>query len=645
MPKSVSVPERVYRSAIIDRADAASDDDRTIELSFSSEEPYARWWGVEILGHKKSEIDLSFVAGGRAPFLVDHNRSVDDQIGVIEKAWLESGKGRARVRFGKAARAAEYLERVRDGELSNISVGYEIRKLRLESEEDGIETYRITDWKPHEISLVTVPADTSVGIGRAADTDKLKQFTLEERAKTMPPEVETQTAPLTPPATVESRNNAQPNRDDVLREERERISEIQAIGEKHNMGDKARDAIKAGMSVALFRGVVLDALGDAGAEKMAAAGAVGLTEKEAKSFSFMRAIRAMVNPADRAAQSAARFEFEVSEAAMKTLGRSAKGVLIPNDVLLVQSPEQARARAALQARAALAYGTPAAAGRLVATELASGSFIDILRNAMMVRTLGATILNDLVGDLDIPRKATASSATWVGSEGADAAETGMTIDLVQFRLKTLGGYTDVTRKMMAQSSLDVETLVRDDLAQAIALAIDLASLHGPGTGGQPTGIANTAGIGAVAGGTNGASPSWSHVVNLETEVAIDNADIGNLAYLTNPKVRGKLKQTEKATSTAQFVWPEGRELNGYRAEVTNQVSSTLTKGSSSGVASAIFFGNWSDLVLAFWSGVDLLIDPITLGRSGGVRVRALQDCDVQLRRPQSFSAMLDALTV
>ncbi len=194
-----------------------------------------------------------------------------------------------------------------------------------------------------------------------------------------------------------------------LREERERIAEIQAIGEKHNMGDKAREAIKSGMTTAMFRGVVLDALGDMASEKMAAAGKVGLTEKEAKSFSFMRAIRAMSNPADRGAQEAARFEFEVSDAAMKTLGRSAKGVLVPNDVLLLRSPERARARHAIrEERAALAYGTASAAGNLVAKELDAGSFIDILRNAMMVQNLGATVLNDLVGDLDIPRKSAAA---------------------------------------------------------------------------------------------------------------------------------------------------------------------------------------------------------------------------------------------
>ncbi len=282
---------------------------------------------------RRAEVDLSFIGSGRAPFLVDHSRSVDNQVGVIEEAWLDGGKGRARVRFGKSARAAEFLARVRDGELSNISVGYEIRRLRLESEEDGVETYRATDWKPHEISLVSVPADTTVGIGRS-DGDKLRQLTLAEE-KTMPNEPETRPAPATTPAQPDNRGRSELNRDDVLREERERVSEIQAIGEKHNMADKAREAIKSGVTVAAFRGVVLDTLGEAAPEKMAAAAAVGLTARQAQTFSFMRVIRAMANPTDRRAQEAARFEFEVGEAAAKKAGREARGIMVPNDVLVV----------------------------------------------------------------------------------------------------------------------------------------------------------------------------------------------------------------------------------------------------------------------------------------------------------------------
>jgi HK97 family phage major capsid protein len=211
--------------------------------------------------------------------------------------------------------------------------------------------------------------------------------------------------------------------------------------------------------------------------------------------------------------------------------------------------------------------------------------------------------------------------------------------------KTLGAFTDFSRKLTVQSSIDVEAFIRRDLAAVLALEIDRAALHGSGSSNQPTGIAATSGIGSVAGGTNGLAPTWAHIVGLESEVAIDNADIGSLAYVTNAKVRGKLKTTEKASSTAQFVWADGATpLNGYNAVVTNQVSSALTKGSSSGVCSAIFYGNWMDLLIGMWGGLDLLVDPYTASTTGTVRVVALQDTDIAVRHPESFAAMLDALT-
>lgn len=618
------IPARLERAGEILRA-VQGEDDRTIELSFSSEEPYQRWWGTEILGHKKGEVDLSFIGSGRAPLLVDHERSIDHQVGVIETVRLENGKGRATVRFGMAERANEILARVRDGELSNISVGYEIRKMRLESESDGVETYRVTDWKPHEISIVSVPADPTVGINRAAG-EEVKPVTLEtERAPKMEANVKTEPAPaIAAPVNV----------DEVLKNERQRITEITAAGAKFNVGDKAQDAIKSGMTVAAFNGLVLESLGSAAEERLAAANKIGLSEKEAKRFSFMNVVRAMANPTDRRAQEAAKFEFEASDAAIRLTGREARGVRVPTDVLTL--PQQ---------RAPLAYGTAAAAGRLVQTELAPQSFIDVLRNAMLVRQLGATVLSDLTGDLDLPRKSAAMTATWSATETTDAAESNMAIDLVSLRLKDLAVYSSVTRKMMQQSSLDIEALIRDDIAFALALGIDQAAIHGTGASGQPTGIVATAGIGSVAGGTNGLAPTWAHIVGLETAVAVPNADVGNLAYLTNAKVRGKLKTTEKATNTGKFIWDETNQLNGYQGAVSNQVSSTLNKGTSTGVCSAILFGNWADLLIGFWSGVDILVDPITLGLSGGVRVIAHQDCDVQLRRPTSFAAMLDALTV
>jgi HK97 family phage major capsid protein len=157
----------------------------------------------------------------------------------------------------------------------------------------------------------------------------------------------------------------------------------------------------------------------------------------------------------------------------------------------------------------------------------------------------------------------------------------------------------------------------------------------------------------VAGGTNGAAPTWAHIVALETEVAQDNAGVGALAYMTNTKVRGKLKTTEKASGTGLFVWQDpanvapgmpGAPLNGYQAFVTNQVSSTLTKGTSSGVCSAIFFGNWAELFIGMWADLEILVDPYTSGTAGIVRLIALMNADLAVRHPESFACMKDALT-
>lgn len=141
------------------------------------------------------------------------------------------------------------------------------------------------------------------------------------------------------------------------------------------------------------------------------------------------------------------------------------------------------------------------------------------------------------------------------------------------------------------------------------------------------------------------APTWAHIVGLESDIAANNADVGTLGYLTNAKVRGKLKVTQKFASTNGMpIWADGNTpLNGYAAHVTNAVPSNLTKGNQS-LSSAIIFGNFADLLIGLWGATDILVDPYTGGAAGTVRVRVLQSCDVALRHIESFSTMEDALT-
>lgn len=374
---------------------------------------------------------------------------------------------------------------------------------------------------------------------------------------------------------------------------------------------------------------------------------IGMSPRETREYSLVRAINAAIRNDWRGAE----LELEASEATAQRLGRQPQGFFVPFDYLANGGGErsvQVRTEHGFQfvpERRDMSAGTDGAGGYTVATDLLASSFIDLLRNAMMVQRAGARMLTGLVGDVAIPRQAAGATAYWV-AEGSAPTKSAMTsaFDQVTMAPKTVGAWADITRKLLMQSSLDIEALVRQDLATVLALEIDRAALHGSGSSNQPTGIAATSGIGSVAGGTNGLAPTHAHLIALETEVAQDNADIGRVAYMTNTKVRGKLKSTVIGTDQ-RMVWSEGgTPINGYPAWITNQVSSGLTKGSSSGVCSAIFFGNWGDLLVGMWGGLDILVDPYTASTTGTVRVIALQDVDVAVRHAESFAAMLDALT-
>jgi HK97 family phage major capsid protein len=288
---------------------------------------------------------------------------------------------------------------------------------------------------------------------------------------------------------------------------------------------------------------------------------------------------------------------------------------------------------------------------LKATNLLAGSFIEALRTRMMVAQLGATMLEGLVGDVAIPRQTNPAATFWVGETSA-TTEASVTFDQVTMSPKTISTRVDFGWLLLHQSTPTVDGLIRDDLQNAIARAIDLAALHGTGASSQPRGIASTSGIGSVTGGADGAVPTWANIVALETAVANSNADGASTAYLVNSRTRGKLKNVLKnATATdATYLWeplpgPDGMGvLNGYRAGVSNQVSNALTNGTSTTVCSAIFFGNWADLLIGSWSGLELLTNPYTQAANRIIEVYAHQALDIAVRHPESFALMADAIT-
>ena len=402
--------------------------------------------------------------------------------------------------------------------------------------------------------------------------------------------------------------------------DRQRSAEIDAIAKKHpELAETAIEYKRNSLTVDDFRKVALESISKEKPKAMISP-EIGMSRKEAESFSMVRAINALATNN----WSKAGFELEASNAQAEKLGKEARGFFMPVEV---------------QQRD-LTVGTATAGGHTVATDLLSGSFIDALRNKLTVMDLGATMMTGLNGNVAIPAMAGGTTAYWV-SESGSPTKAQATFRQVAMTPKTVGAFSDLSRRLLLQSSVDIENLIRSDLATTLATAIDLAAIHGSGSSNQPTGILATSGIGNVAGGTNGAAPTYAHIVALETEVAKDNAANGSLAYLTNAVVRGKLLTTEKAANTAQFVWEGQNSMRGYNAEVSNQVSSTLTKGNQS-ASSAIIFGNWNDLMIGMWGGLDINVDTSTGSSSGTVRIVGLQDIDIAVRHAQSFAAMLDA---
>ena len=582
-----------FRTIDLSKARSIDEEKRTVRIGVSSETPVERSFGMEVLGHSEDEINMEFMQSKTAPLLLDHD--MKKQIGVVEEFKLDQTAKRttAVVRFGKSALAEEVFRDVVDGIRMNISVGYRVDKLERQNKDD--DTYYRASWTPMEISSVSVPADQSrlVGVGRSKDKQTLNTTKVEimenENKEINLDEVRSQSV------------------DEARKEFQKNSKEIIDLGVRHNKRDLANQAIKDGVSVEEFRGELLENISND--VPLETPSEIGLTEKETKRFSIMRAINAMANPTDRKAQEAASFEFECSEAAQRAYGKTAQGVMLPEEVMRNWSQRD------------LSAGSD---GDLIGQDYRGGDFIDVLRNNSAVMPM-ATMLNGLSGDVKIPRKTAASTAAFISSEGGAAGESEFTVGNVSLSPKTLGAFTDVTRQLMIQSSIDVENLIRNDLAQSMAIAIDDGALEGSGSSGNPTGITNTSGINSVSL-SSAAAPTFAEMVSMETSVRVDNALMGDLAYIVHPTNYGTLKTTEKATNTAQFV-AVNDEINGYKVVVSPQLT-----------ANNYVFGNFDDLLIGMFGGLDIVVDPYSNSTSGTVRVVALQSIDTAVRHAVSFCA-------
>lgn len=604
MQRKPAPGDTLQRAIAIDYRAAEGDEPERFTASISSEDPYRRWFGTEILDHGKDAIDLVRAADG-LPLLFGHDGySAETLIGRAENVRVEDKRLKADLRFFSDDESQRVALKVREGH-REMSIGYRVDEMKLETSTDTEDTYRVTRWTPFEASIVSVPADATVGVGR--------QFHNPAEPATTKGVVMTTEINAPAGATADA----------------DRVKGILDLGETYAkyVGQRdIADAIRNGRSVEQFKDLILAKM--EAAQSNAKPMLLDLSQREVRRYSFFRAVQAAMDKN----WSEAGFERECSEATARLFGRAPEGFFVPMDVLLSRD---------------FNVGTTTEAGNLVQTTVRADLWNDALRNALVMPRLGARVLTGLRDSLSIPRKATASTLGTLTEIGS-ASETNPATAALSLTPKRVGSFVEVSKQAIIQGVMDVESMIRDDLLAGAAVQIEYLAINGNGTSPQHAGIRNTTGIGTVVAGTNGVAPAWSHIVDLETVVATANAEPDTRAgYLLNAKTRGKLKQTSRGTNL-EMIWAQyGNDfpLNNYRVAVTQNVPSNLTKGTSTTVcSSAVFSSDWSQEVLAFFGAPDVTVDPYSKADTGQVKITLSQFADSGVRQPGCFAKIDDMIT-
>ncbi len=628
------------------------------EFSLSSEQPVERWFGIEVLDHSAESVNLERLADGRHPLLVNHD--TDNQVGVIRRAWLDTDTRKVRVasKFSRSAKAQEIKQDVEDNIRTLVSVGYMIDQVTEEKrsadgstatrlltgeaferemtqqhgaqfhrqlassdrEQDAAPVYRITRWTPFEASIVSIPADTTVGKGRALDTQTVHPIT----AVSPPAPVATiKEDPMTAEeerAAADAADLAKRKSIGAVEAEKERRTAILNLC-KSNKIDARVEArwIEDGTPLTIVAKEILDVMEERGKQNPVSASAIGLSAKEAEKYSLFRVMRSMLNGGRNAKLvEEAAYELDCSQAVAKKLGRElSASVLIPGEVLTRPLGREAASRAMST--------QPGSKGGFV-IEIENMGFIDILRNRSVALNMGARNLSGLVGNVTFARQTGKASVTWQGGDGTSITATDQALGQLSMTPKTAIAITDVSEQLLRQSTPSAEQFVMADLAADIAIdGIDYVVINGSG-GAQPLGIKNVTGI---SSGQDASAATYAKMLAFVSTAGGLNAIRGNPGFVTNTAGAAKLMTVQRFTNTDTPVWAGNMldgTLVGFKAMSSEQLASAN-----------LLFGSWDEVIIGDWGVLELSMD------NGGTRfnqaqigIRALWMVDVLVRYPQAF---------
>ena len=279
--------------------------------------------------------------------------------------------------------------------------------------------------------------------------------------------------------------------------------------------------------------------------------------------------------------------------------------------------------------------TTTGAAAVVPDDYRADQFIGLLRNSLIVRSLGARVLTGLKGDTVIPKATGAATAYWL-NEGDALTESGTTYGSIKLEPKTVGALTAFSRNLALQSNPSIEALLRDDISAVVGLAVDKALLHGTAAAKQPVGILNVVGIqtGSLA------TLSWAAIVALLEKLGLEN--INPNAVVTHAKAATKLQTTIKDSVAGGEYLMQGGRVAGLPAYVTNQLEAktgTPDKG-------RVLVGDFSQMVIGEWGATEVLANPYAAGyyEKGDVQLRIMHTMDAVVRHPKAF-VVADDMTI
>lgn len=604
------------------RSEQINSDERTLTVPFSSETPVEVWRDeFEVLSHDSASVQMEFLGSGSAPLLYEHNRN--NQIGVVEKAWIDPSekRGWVKLRFSKNRFATEIFNDVTDGIRKNISVGYRVKDYETTERSDGTLLITVKSWMPYEVSIVSVPADTGVGVGRSyrelVEKEKEEEVELnlfngedknragsatEESSK---PASENQSVPVAKVDETAIRKKAE-------EEIQTRHQEIMSLGEKYNLQRTAYECVLKNESVETAKERMLEKMSTGDKEKPFAGEVRSDAGKELNNYSFLRVFNAVRSNDWKEAG----FERAVHKELMDKYGDGGNGGFRFPMNLPTKVPAGMRNMRSISIGDTLP-GT--SAGNLVQRSYLP--FVDMLFSAMVLDKLGATTLTDLKGVVEFAKLKSYSAGGWIG-EDDPAGDASSEFSTIKMNPYTCAGKDYITRNALNQSSEDMEMMVRFNLMRAIKRAVEIAAFVGTGAADTPTGLINISDVNTHDFAAD--DPTYAELVDMETKIDSDEALFGALKYFITKDIKGYCRKTlDFPTSKVGKPIAQGGLINEYPYIHSNRCP-----------AKTVIFGNWMDLLVGVWGAPEILAERDTA--KGGMSISLFMDVDVNTRHPESF---------